>query len=167
MKYPDIVSMDFINSLESIISRYDALLLDLWGVVHDGSQLYPGVHETLVKLQQANKKIIMISNAPRRARKAVAVLTQLGVELELYDHVITSGELGYQWLKNRSPLGGARHEVAKRETWGVSSAPFTPHGSVCASGLTSPAPPPRGEQILLPWSSQRRRCAGWVGLQTC
>ncbi|MDE3061107.1 MAG: TIGR01459 family HAD-type hydrolase [Pseudomonadota bacterium] len=93
--------MQRLNGLSPVIDRYDALLLDLWGVVHDGSQLYPGVHATLEKLRGAGKQIIFVSNAPRRAAKAARVLTELGIEQQLYDHVITSGELGYRWLEQQ------------------------------------------------------------------
>jgi HAD superfamily hydrolase (TIGR01459 family) len=90
--------MQYLTNLSTVIDNYDALLLDLWGVVHDGTHLYPGVHAALQQLRDQDKKIIFVSNAPRRAKKAAAVLTQLGIEAELYDQVITSGELGYQWL---------------------------------------------------------------------
>ena len=111
--------MQTISGLKNIISRYDALLLDLWGVVHDGSQRYPGVHETLTNLRQAGKKIIMISNAPRRVHKVVAVLAKLGIEPELYDRVITSGELGY------AALASGEWPVASGE-----KANFTRHSSL-------------------------------------
>ncbi len=87
-----------ITGLSSIIDRYDALLLDLWGVVHDGTHLYPNVLDALKRLREANKKIIMLSNAPRRAIKAVQVLEGMGITPALYDMVLTSGEAGYQWL---------------------------------------------------------------------
>ncbi len=92
-----------IQNLYPIIHRYDALILDLWGVVHDGSHLYPGVHDALVQLKQADKKVIFLSNAPRRAAKVIAVLEQLGVTKDLYLEVMSSGEMGYQWLQ----AGGA------------------------------------------------------------
>ena len=101
--------MQSISGLSSIIDRYDALLLDLWGVIHDGTHLYPGVKEALVALRHANKKIIFISNAPRRAAKAATVLTQLGVQTEWYDDIITSGEIGYQWLEANPEKWGKRY----------------------------------------------------------
>jgi HAD superfamily hydrolase (TIGR01459 family) len=100
--------MQHLTNLSSVIADYDALLLDLWGVVHDGSHLYPGVHSTMEKLRGQGKKIIMVSNAPRRAFKAADVLTKLGVESTLYDHVITSGEMGHKWLASGEPTWG-RH----------------------------------------------------------
>jgi len=88
----------YISNLSTIADRYDALLLDLWGVVHDGTHLYPGVHGALTELRKAGKKIIMLSNAPRRASKVEKVLNGLGIEPGLYDAVVSSGEVGYQWL---------------------------------------------------------------------
>src|SRR5579884_941660 len=95
-----------LGGIAAIADRYDGWLLDLWGVIHDGSHLYPGAHDTVARLRQAGKKIIFVSNAPRRSFKAAKVLAQLGIEPELYDHVITSGEMGWQWLAaGKAPWG--------------------------------------------------------------
>lgn len=101
--------MQKISGLSPIISSYNALLLDLWGVIHDGTHLYPGVKETLLELRRAGKKIIFISNAPRRAAKAASVLHQLGVERAWYDDIITSGEMGYRWLSANASGWGKRY----------------------------------------------------------
>jgi HAD superfamily hydrolase (TIGR01459 family) len=101
--------MKKISSIATIAARYDALLLDLWGVVHDGTHLYPGAKEAMTQLKKAGKKIILVSNAPRRSHKAITVLGQLGVTPDLYDHVITSGELGYQWLAGGNADWGKRY----------------------------------------------------------
>jgi HAD superfamily hydrolase (TIGR01459 family) len=101
--------MQHLTGLASIADRYDAILLDLWGVVHDGTQLYAGARGTMEKLRGEGKKIIMVSNAPRRSSKAAAVLSQLGIEPALYDHVITSGELGYQFLQSGKCEWGKRY----------------------------------------------------------
>lgn len=99
-------SMQPIAGIAAIAGRYDGFILDLWGVIHDGSHLYPGVHETLERLRAHGKKIIMLSNAPRRVKKVVAVLHQLGIEPALYDHVLSSGEAGYHWLASgKAPFG--------------------------------------------------------------
>jgi HAD superfamily hydrolase (TIGR01459 family) len=97
-----------LNGISAVLPHYDALILDLWGVVHDGTHLYDGVHDTLVRLRDAGKKIIFLSNAPRRASKVESVLNSLGVEPELYDHVLSSGEVGYQWLDS------GNHHLGKR-----------------------------------------------------
>lgn len=101
--------MQATKSLSTIISAYDAVLLDLWGVVHDGSQLYPGAKEAMAQLKAAGKQIVLISNAPRRAAKAQIVLRQLGVADSMYDHIITSGEMGYRWLSAGGAGWGKRY----------------------------------------------------------
>jgi HAD superfamily hydrolase (TIGR01459 family) len=84
-----------------ITARYDAFIIDLWGVMHDGTALYPGAAEALASL--APKPVIFLSNAPRRAHKAEAVLTKLGVKREHYLRVITSGEIAFNILKGGLP----------------------------------------------------------------
>jgi len=84
--------MEALQGIGAIIDRYDYLLVDLWGVIHDGSALYPGALDTLKYLRQHNKKVVFISNAPRRANAAIQVLERLGVGNDLYHAVITSGE---------------------------------------------------------------------------
>jgi HAD superfamily hydrolase (TIGR01450 family) len=90
--------MQFYPSLASIASKYDGFILDLWGVIHDGTTLYPGVKACLESLRRQEKKIVFLSNAPRRARKVEERLNELGIGSELYDHVLSSGEVAYRFL---------------------------------------------------------------------
>ncbi len=91
--------MQFVSHLSSIAPDFDALLLDLWGCVHDGTNLYPDALYCIEQAYKAGKRIIFLSNAPRRATKAQAVLDQLGVSSSLYTTIVTSGEVGFQALK--------------------------------------------------------------------
>lgn len=104
--------MKLLSSIASIAGDYDAFLLDLWGVIHDGEQLYPDVYESLVSLKKDGKNIIFLSNAPRRAARAAAVLDALGIEPALYDTIVTSGEVGHRWLADG--LSGGSLPFGKR-----------------------------------------------------
>lgn len=98
--------MQRITGIAAVAKSYDAFILDLWGVIHDGTQLYAGVKDALEMLRAHNKKILFLSNAPRRASKVEAVLNRLGIGSPLYDGVISSGEAGYLWLREaNAPLG--------------------------------------------------------------
>ncbi len=88
------------NNLSQIIKKYEVLFVDLWGVIHDGIELYPRVKESLIKIKESGVRVIFISNAPRRAFKAVEGLRRFGIEDHLYDAVITSGELVFEKLTN-------------------------------------------------------------------
>lgn len=85
--------------------KYQGFILDLWGVIHDGTALYPGVRETLSRLKAEGKQVIFLSNAPRRAQKAAQVLAALGIPEGMYDHVITSGEAVYHFLSEKQEMG--------------------------------------------------------------
>ena len=81
-----------------IAKDYDAFLLDLWGVIHDGSAMYAGVARVLGELNAQGKQIIFLSNAPRRAVKVKRVLDGFGIKEGTYLDVVTSGEAGHLWL---------------------------------------------------------------------
>lgn len=81
------------SNLSQVIDKYDVLLVDLWGVIHDGVEAYPGVHLALESLNAAGKKVVFLSNAPRRAFMAIEGLRNVGVDDGLYDAVVTSGEV--------------------------------------------------------------------------
>jgi HAD superfamily hydrolase (TIGR01459 family) len=88
------------DGLNSVLAQYDGLLVDLWGVIHDGEQLYPGVKETLAALHQAGKRVQFLSNAPRRAAKAQETLDQRGIDRAWYDRIVTSGEVGWEMMRH-------------------------------------------------------------------
>lgn len=112
--------MENISSVSSVIGNYDAFILDLWGVVHDGSQLYPGVRNTLQAIRKTGKKVIFLSNAPRRSSSVASVLTQLGIEQGLYGDIVSSGEVGYHWLRaGNAPWGKRFYMIAAEKDAGL------------------------------------------------
>jgi HAD superfamily hydrolase (TIGR01459 family) len=96
-------------SLSAIANAYDGFLLDLWGVIHDGTRLYPGAKDALHALSAAGKKVVFISNAPRRVSRVITVLDQLGVGRALYAGAVSSGEAAYHALANGEVRVGRRY----------------------------------------------------------
>ena len=72
--------------------RYRGFILDLWGVIHDGVTPYPGAIDCLHRLKAGGARVVLLSNAPRRAHTAAAGLRALGIGTDLYDGLVTSGE---------------------------------------------------------------------------
>lgn len=95
--------METIPSFAPLAEHYDAFLVDLWGVVHDGTALYAGARQCLEELHRAGKGVVFISNAPRRSEKAAKVLDGLGISRALYQTVVTSGEVGFAALAQEPP----------------------------------------------------------------
>ena len=51
-----------INGLNEVIHKYDALLVDLWGCVHNGIQAYPQAVDALLKAKEKGSKVCLLSN---------------------------------------------------------------------------------------------------------
>ncbi len=93
------------DSLKPLLAQYDAFLIDLWGVVHDGTALYPGVMRVITELKMAGKPVIFLSNAPRISAKAATNLDRLGIEKDMYQTVVTSGQVARDWLASATQYG--------------------------------------------------------------
>jgi len=53
--------------------RYDGLLCDVWGVVHNGVAAFPKPCEALARFRAGGGRVVLITNAPRPG--AVVVTT--------------------------------------------------------------------------------------------
>jgi HAD superfamily hydrolase (TIGR01459 family) len=81
-----------IKKLNEILPIYDALLVDIWGVIHEGGEPYEGVVDTFNDLIEKNKKIIFLSNSPRSVEVVQQRLVNYGIKVR-EDMIYTSGEL--------------------------------------------------------------------------
>ncbi|HLO75622.1 MAG TPA: TIGR01459 family HAD-type hydrolase [Magnetospirillum sp.] len=91
-----------IHGLSEVEAGFDGFILDLWGVVHDGVEAYPGARDTLAAIRAAGKKTLLLSNAPRRADALVEQLARMGIGRDMYDHVLSSGEAVHMELARRT-----------------------------------------------------------------
>jgi HAD superfamily hydrolase (TIGR01459 family) len=90
-----------VPGIGALAPRYDGFILDLWGVVHDGVAPMPGALECLRRLIEAGKRVVLLSNAPRRAGDVVERIDRIGVPAGLYHSVMSSGEEAWQHLFRR------------------------------------------------------------------
>ena len=65
------MSIPLLSGIAPIAGRYDGFILDLWGVLHDGAHPMPGAVEALHRLREAGKRIVILSNAPRRSASVI------------------------------------------------------------------------------------------------
>ena len=80
--------------IHALPERYQLILCDIWGVVHDGVNLYPGSAERLCAWREEGRTIILITNAPRTAEAVAAQLDRIGLPRHCWDGIETSGEAG-------------------------------------------------------------------------
>ena len=96
-----------LNGLSELAPDIDGFVLDLWGVMHDGVQPYPGAIDCLEQIQKAGKRAVFLSNAPRRVQAVIDHLTHLGVPRELYHDVLSGKQPGGQ--SGTSPMSLSAH----------------------------------------------------------
>jgi HAD superfamily hydrolase (TIGR01459 family) len=91
-----------IEGLHRIADRFDHVLLDQYGVLHDGRRVFPSVLACLDALRAAGKTMLVLSNSGRRAADNAERLRGLGIAPGRYDAIITSGEATWRGLKDRA-----------------------------------------------------------------
>ncbi|HKM63243.1 MAG TPA: TIGR01459 family HAD-type hydrolase [Acidisphaera sp.] len=91
-----------LDGFRDIAGEYDGFIVDLWGVLHDGVTPYPGAVACLEALRGAGKRVVLLSNAPRRVAAAQAAMHAIGIRDDLYDALMTSGEATHLALRDRT-----------------------------------------------------------------
>ena len=94
--------MRITTGLSNFTEAYDAFLVDAWGVIHNGFEPLPGVLDCLNHLKESGKRVIVLSNAARRAHILEDQMTEMGIPRTLYDGIVTSGEATWQALSARN-----------------------------------------------------------------
>ena len=90
-----------IKGLRQVQNKYDAFFIDLWGVIHNGIQLYPEAIDVLENLNKLNKRFVLLSNAPRPSKSVEKYLVNLKMDKIFLKNVFTSGEAALQSLKKK------------------------------------------------------------------
>ena len=89
-----------ITGIREIAERYDAMLCDAWGVIHNGVRLFRGVSEALTRFRAERGPVVIITNAPRPSTIIPGQLDALGLPRGAWDAIITSGD-------------ATRHEISR------------------------------------------------------
>jgi HAD superfamily hydrolase (TIGR01459 family) len=95
--YPTIL-----DGIAKIADSYDALLCDIWGVVHDGSHAHEKAVEALRNFRARRGPVILLSNAPRPAEDVEEQFARLAVPSDCYDSILTSGVIAREDIARRS-----------------------------------------------------------------
>jgi len=86
-------SLRFAERLSELVDGVEVILSDIWGVVHNGLEAFPEACEALHTYRQRGGTVILITNAPRPADSVQRQLRKLGVADEIYDAIVSSGDL--------------------------------------------------------------------------
>jgi len=82
-----------INGLDEIASNYNAIFCDVWGVVHNGRDIYPQAAKALKSFRENGGHVVLITNSPRPHQGVEDQLRDLGLPEGGYDAIATSGDV--------------------------------------------------------------------------
>jgi len=86
------------NYWDTLDPKYRLILCDVWGVVHNGVELYAGAAARLRQWRGEGRCVALITNAPRTEDAVKQQLERIGLRHDAYDFVATSGEAGIEAL---------------------------------------------------------------------
>ena len=86
------------EGLKSIVDNYDLFFIDLWGVIHNGLELYKNSIKVLNELTKLNKEYILLTNAPRPNSDVRSFVEKMGMDNKISSKVYTSGEAALDYL---------------------------------------------------------------------
>jgi HAD superfamily hydrolase (TIGR01459 family) len=82
-----------VEGLQSLADRYDLVLCDVWGVLHNGVKAYGAASDALTRFRAKGGRVVLVSNAPRPGASVGTQLDGFGVPRTAYDAIVTSGDL--------------------------------------------------------------------------
>ncbi len=91
-----------LDRFSTIADRYDVVLCDVWGVVHNGLTAHREACEALVRFRAGGGTVILITNAPRPSQWVIHQLDRFSVPREAYDGVTTSGDVTREVVAGRN-----------------------------------------------------------------
>lgn len=120
-----------LDNISQIADQFDAIVLDQWGVLHDGTTPYDGAIDALATLSDNGVRLAVLSNSGKRSDLNIARIADKGFPPSLFDCVMTSGEALWQDVFAGYLLGRRAYVVSAKPSdafdWAVGlDMSFTP-----------------------------------------
>lgn len=81
-----------VSGLADIAADYDAILCDVWGVIHNGQRPHDAACAALARFRHERGLVILVSNSPRPVEGIPPQLAGIGVPEDAWDAIVTSGD---------------------------------------------------------------------------
>jgi HAD superfamily hydrolase (TIGR01459 family) len=127
-----------LKRLGDLAGRYDVLLCDIWGVIHNGREAFPEPCAALARWRESVGPIVLISNSPRPSPQVIVQLDGFGVPRAAYSALVTSGDVTRHMLAERAPGPAYRigpdRDAPLYEGVGVTFAPLDQAAFISCTG---------------------------------
>ena len=129
----------FTSHFANLASRYDVLLSDVWGVVHNGLAATLESCDALTRFRDAGGTVILITNAPRPGAVVKAFIDRLKVPRTAYDDIVSSGDVTRALIAERKGQRvfhvGPERDIPIFDDLGAHVVPVESADYVLCSGL--------------------------------
>lgn len=95
---------EMITGLKEIADRFDHVLVDQWGVLHHGKDVFPEARDCVRTLHHGGKSVFVLSNSGKRSADNTRRITKSGLPAECYNGVLSSGEVTWEGLRDRKTV---------------------------------------------------------------
>jgi HAD superfamily hydrolase (TIGR01459 family) len=125
--------------MRDLSQLYPVWFVDIWGVVHNGVDVFTPTVDVLAQHRAAGGVVILVSNSPRSEKGIKQQLDDIGVRRDAYDDAVTSGDVT-QTLMRQAPSGKLFHLGPERDVSIFDGIPVTrvskdEAGAVLCTGL--------------------------------
>jgi HAD superfamily hydrolase (TIGR01459 family) len=129
-----------LDNVGELLSGYDVLLCDIWGVVHDGNRAFPEANATLTRFREQGGTVVLVTNAPSPAAALEHVLDSKQVVRTAWDAILSSGDLALAHIRERGyqcvhRIGPAGRDSAFFRALDLPDAPIEAADAIACTGL--------------------------------
>ncbi len=96
-------SVSLLSGLSRVADQYDAILCDVWGVIHNGREAFLAGCEALQQFRRTRGPVVLITNAPVPKERVTRLFPKLGVLADCFDDVVASGDATRNELMRLAP----------------------------------------------------------------
>jgi HAD superfamily hydrolase (TIGR01459 family) len=123
-----------------LLSRYEAVFCDVWGVMHNGRTAYAEASDALARFRAAGGTVILVSNAPVPASGVERVLERTGVRRDAWDAIVSSGDIALRHIAEKGYrhmhwVGPSRRDYALYIRLGEPQASIAEAEAIVCTGL--------------------------------
>ncbi|WP_300375994.1 TIGR01459 family HAD-type hydrolase [Henriciella sp.] len=90
------------EGFREIAAQYDAVLCDVWGVIHNGRRAFTEACDALSRYRDQGGTVILITNAPVPKEQVISYFKPMGVPDSCFDDCVSSGDATREELARRS-----------------------------------------------------------------
>lgn len=107
--------MKRLYGLGDIADDYDAILCDVWGVVHNGRGPFEAACTALTEFRNGGGRVCLITNAPVPSQQVLDYMHKINVPIDINDDCVSSGDATRAELSHYA--GKKVWRIATEEGW--------------------------------------------------